>query len=101
MGVWLNAEFTLVHRGTFAGAIGRESMKDQRTIVLEAVRRAQAKIAFYLEPGNRNAEKAFKEIAQILDDREVMSAMKSLSAPTQAPSVSPDFNPEQEDVEAS
>jgi hypothetical protein len=76
-------------------------MKDQLTIVLEAMRRAQAKIAFYLEPGNRNAEKAFNEIAQILDDRELMNAMKSLYAPTQAPSVSPDFIPEQEDVDVS
>ena len=76
-------------------------MKDQLTIVLEAMRRAQAKIAFYLEPGNRNAEKAFREITQILDDRDVMNAMKSLYVPTVAPSVSPDFIPEQEDVEAS
>ena len=73
-------------------------MQDQLTIVLEAMRRAQAKVAFYLEPGNRNAEKAFKEIAKILDDREVMDAMKFLPAPTPAPSVSPDFMLEQEDV---
>jgi hypothetical protein len=71
------------------------------TIVLEAMRRAQAKIAFYLEPGNRNAEKAFKEIAQILDDRELMNAMKSLSSPMQAPSVSPDWISEQEEIEIS
>jgi hypothetical protein len=71
-------------------------MRDQFTIVLEAMRRAQAKVAFYLEPGNRNAEKAFKEIAQILDDRELMNAMKSLYAPSPAPSVSPDFMSEQD-----
>jgi hypothetical protein len=76
-------------------------MKDELTIVLEAMRRAQAKVAFYLEPGNRNAEKAFKEIAQILDDRELMNAMTSLYAPTQAPSVSPDWVPEQEEIEVS
>ena len=39
-------------------------MKDELSIILEAMRRAQAKVAFYLEPGNRNAEKAFKEIVQ-------------------------------------
>jgi hypothetical protein len=71
------------------------------TIVLEAMRRAQAKVAFYLEPGNRNAEKAFREIAQILDDRDVMKAMKSLYAPTVAPSVSPDSDPEQEGAQVS
>ena len=76
-------------------------MQDQLTVVLEAMRRAQAKVAFYLEPGNRNSEKAFKEIAQILDDRELMNAMQSLYASTPAPSVSPDFMPEQEDVEVS
>jgi hypothetical protein len=76
-------------------------MKEELTIVLEAMRRAQAKVAFYLEPGNRNAEKAFGEITQILDDRDVMNAMKSLYAPTVAPSVSPDSDPEQEEAQVS
>jgi hypothetical protein len=69
-------------------------MNDELSIVLEAMRRVQAKVAFYLEPGNRNAEKAFKEIAQILDDREVMHAMQSLYGGPQAPSVLPDWIPE-------
>jgi hypothetical protein len=73
-------------------------MKDELTIVLEAMRRAQAKVAFYLEPGNRNAEKAFKEIAQILDGRDLMKAMKSLYAPTRSPSVSPDLDSEPEET---
>ena len=67
-------------------------MKDEMAVVLEAMRRAQAKIAFYLEPGNRDPERAFKEIAQILDDRELMSAMQSLYRPTQSPSVSPELD---------
>jgi hypothetical protein len=74
-------------------------MKDQLTIVLESMRRAQAKVAFYLEPGNSNPTKAFKELVDILDDPELMSAMQVLYAPTRAPSVSPDFIPEQEDGE--
>jgi hypothetical protein len=65
-------------------------MRDDLTIVLEAMRRAQAKVAFYLEPGNRNAEKAFREIAQVLDDREVMRAMQALHGTAHAPSVSPE-----------
>jgi hypothetical protein len=75
-------------------------MRDELTIVLEAMRRAQAKVAFYLEPGNRNAEKAFKEIAQILDNRDLMNAMMSLYTPTQSPSVSPDLDSEREDAQA-
>ena len=67
-------------------------MKDEMAVVLEAMRRAQAKIAFYLEPGNRDPERAFKEIAQILDERELMSAMQSLHRPTQSPSVSPELD---------
>ena len=76
-------------------------MKEELILVLEAMRRAQAKVAFYLEPGNRNADKAFREITQILDDRDVMNAMKSLYAPTVAPSVSPDSDPEQEEAQVS
>jgi hypothetical protein len=67
-------------------------MKDELAVILEAVRRAQAKVAFYLEPGNRDPERAFKEIAQILDDRELMNAMRSLYRPTQSPSVSPELD---------
>jgi len=56
-------------------------MKDELAVVLEAMRRAQAKVAFYLEPGNRDPERAFKEMAQILDDPELMNAMRSLYRP--------------------
>ena len=76
-------------------------MNDQLHIVLEAMRRAQAKVAFYLEPDNRNPEKAFREIAQILDDRELMRAMQTLYAPTVSPSMSPDVGVGQEDTELS
>lgn len=76
-------------------------MNDQLLIVLEAMRRAQAKVAFYLEPGNRNPEKAFREIAQILDDRELMQAMQTLYGPMVAPSMSPDVGMGQEDSEFS
>jgi hypothetical protein len=75
-------------------------MNDEFLIVLEAMRRVQAKAAFYLEPGNRNAEKAFQEIARILDDPELMTAMQSLHGSTHAPSVSPDWMSEREDVES-
>jgi hypothetical protein len=76
-------------------------MNDELTIVLEAMRRAQAKIAFYLEPGNRNAEKAFQEIAEILDDPELMNAMKYVHGTTHAPSVSPEWISDREEIEAS
>ena len=76
-------------------------MRDELTTVLEGMRRAQAKVAFYLEPGNRNPEKAFREIAQILDDRELMQAMQTLYEPMVAPSMSPDVGMGQEDSELS
>jgi hypothetical protein len=76
-------------------------MKDELAVVLEAVRRAQAKVAFYLEPGNRDLERAFREIAEVLDNRELMNAMQSLYRPTQSPSVSPDLELEQEEAHAS
>ncbi len=73
-------------------------MKDELSIILEAMRRAQAKVAFYLEPGNRNAEKAFKEIVQILDDGELMHAMQSLYGGAPSPSVLPDWIPEDDNT---
>jgi hypothetical protein len=69
-------------------------MKDHIATVVEAVRRAQAKIAFYSEPGHADDRKAFTELAAILEDKEVMSAMLSLSA-SGGPSLVPDATKEE------
>ncbi len=63
-------------------------MQDHLNVVLEAMRRAQAKVAFYLEPGNGNAQQAFGELVAILEAEEVMRAMRALQSG--APSVVPD-----------
>ncbi len=53
-------------------------MKDDVAIVVEAVRRAQAKLAFYLEPG-RNQRKGLQELAEILEDELLLHALRALS----------------------
>jgi hypothetical protein len=69
-------------------------MKNHIATLVEAVRRAQAKIAFYSEPGHADDRKAFTELAAILEDREVVSAMRLLSVPG-GPSLVPDATTEE------
>jgi hypothetical protein len=53
-------------------------MKDEITTLMEAVRQAQAVLADYLEPGPRNAEKTLSALLDILEDKEVVKAMRLL-----------------------
>ena len=53
-------------------------MKDQVTTLMEAVRQAQAVLAEYLEPGPRNAERTLSALLEILDDKEVVTALRLL-----------------------
>jgi hypothetical protein len=53
-------------------------MKDQVTTLMEAVRQAQAVLAGYRKPGPRNAEKTLSALLDILDDQEVVKAMRLL-----------------------
>ena len=69
-------------------------MKDHIATVIEAVRRAQAKIAFYSEPGHADDRKAFTELTGILEDRAVVRAMRLLSAHG-GPSLVPDATKEE------
>jgi hypothetical protein len=69
-------------------------MTDHIATLVEAVRRAQAKIAFYSEPGHADDRKALAELAAILEDREVVSAIRLLSAPG-GPSLVPDATKEE------
>jgi hypothetical protein len=68
-------------------------MQDHIATLIEAVRRAQAKIAFYSEPGHADDRKAFTELAAIVEDREVVRAMRLLSPPG-GPSLVPDATKE-------
>jgi hypothetical protein len=53
-------------------------MKVDVAILVEALRRAQAKVAFYLEPG-RDQSKGLQELAAILEDKPLLRAMRGLS----------------------
>jgi hypothetical protein len=64
-------------------------MKDQVTTLMEAVRQAQAVLANYVEPGPRNAEKTVSALLDILDDKEVVRAMRLLY-PDASPTLVPD-----------
>jgi hypothetical protein len=61
-------------------------MKDQLTVVLAALRQAQAKVSFYSEPGNRDYRRAFDEIATVLEGKDVVEAMRELCAADEIPS---------------
>jgi hypothetical protein len=69
-------------------------MKDQVTTLMEAVRQAQAVLANYVEPGPRNAEKTVSALLDILDDKEVVRAMRLLY-PDASPALVPDEEKEE------
>lgn len=53
-------------------------MKDELVTVLEAVRRAQAELAAYLDSADRNAELTIAKLVGILERREVAGAVRLL-----------------------
>ena len=53
-------------------------MKDELVTVLEAVRRAQAELAAYLDSADRNAELTIAKLVGILERREVVGAARLL-----------------------
>jgi hypothetical protein len=61
-----------------------ESVVDNVEILLEALRRTQAKAAFYLEPG-RDRHQGLREIRVILEEEQLRSAMKRISTVTTMP----------------
>ncbi len=69
-------------------------MKDQVTTLMEAVRQAQAVLANYVEPGPRNAEKTVSALLDILNDKEVVRAMRLLY-PDASPTLVPDEEKEE------
>jgi hypothetical protein len=55
-------------------------MKDELTIILEAMRAAQGELADYLVSADRNAELTIAKLVGILERREVVKAMRLLRA---------------------
>ena len=53
-------------------------MRDELVTVLEALRRAQAELAFYLDSADRNAELTIAKLVGILDRRDVVGAARLL-----------------------
>jgi hypothetical protein len=65
-------------------------MGEQLTTVMEAVRRAQAVLAEYIEPGERNPEVTIAKLVGILANRDVVRAMRLLYPDAESPSISPE-----------
>jgi hypothetical protein len=63
-------------------------MKDQLTMMTEAVRRAQAVLAEYMEPGEHNAEVTIARLVGILGHRDVKHAMRHLYRGAERPDIS-------------
>ncbi|MGZ3293388.1 MAG: hypothetical protein ACXU9D_08960, partial [Xanthobacteraceae bacterium] len=53
-------------------------MRDELVTVLEALRRAQAELASYLDSADRNAELTIAKLVGILDRRDVVGAARLL-----------------------
>lgn len=53
-------------------------MQDELVTVLEALRRAQAELASYLDSADRNAELTIARLVGILDRRDVVGAARVL-----------------------
>jgi hypothetical protein len=53
-------------------------MRDDLVTVLEALRRAQAELASYLDSADRNAELTIAKLVGILDRRDVVGAARLL-----------------------
>jgi hypothetical protein len=59
-------------------------MMDHVAILMEALRRTQAKVSFYLEPG-RDHHQGLREICAILEEEELRSALQRNSTATLVP----------------
>jgi hypothetical protein len=68
-------------------------MKDQLTTMMEAVRRAQALLADYMEPGEHNAEVTIARLVGILGHRDVKRAMRRRYSDAESPSLVPEPPP--------
>jgi hypothetical protein len=70
-------------------------MKDL-LIIMDAVKRAQAELSAYLQPGDRNAELTIAKLTGILQHRDVTRAMDAIYPKLESPSVAPNDSAEAE-----
>jgi hypothetical protein len=73
------------------------NMKDV-LIIIDAVKRAQAELSAYLQPGDRNAELTIAKLTGILQHRDVIRAMDAIYPKLESPSVAPSDSAEVEAV---
>jgi hypothetical protein len=64
-------------------------MKDELITVLEAMRLAQAELAAYILPGERNADVTVAKLIGILENRQVVKAMRHLYPSDNSPPLVP------------
>jgi hypothetical protein len=64
-------------------------MKDELITLLEAMRLAQAELAAYILPGERNAEVTIAKLIGILENRHVVKAMRHLYPSDDSPPLVP------------
>ncbi|HET9918088.1 MAG TPA: hypothetical protein VFQ89_13330, partial [Candidatus Binatia bacterium] len=70
--------------GTASGRLRLENKMDHVAILVEALRRTQAKVAFYLEPG-RDHHQGLREIWVILEEEHLRFALQPNSTATLVP----------------
>jgi hypothetical protein len=63
-------------------------MKDL-LIILDAMKRAQAELAAYVRPGDRNAELTIAKLVAILKNREVVQAINAVDPKVPSPTLAP------------
>ena len=70
-------------------------MKDL-LIILDAVKRAQAELSAYLQPGDRNAELTIAKLTGILQHRDLVRALDAIYPKIESPIVAPHDSAEAE-----
>jgi hypothetical protein len=71
------------------GYVQEIAMADHVAVIVEALRRTQAKVAFYLEPG-RDHRRGLQEIGAIVEDEQLLRVLGLLATPDRKHSLVPD-----------
>lgn len=71
------------------GLVLEIAMADHIAVIIEALRRTQAKVAYYLEPG-RDQRKGLQEIGAIVEDQQLLLVLGAVAPQDHNPSLVPD-----------